>query len=124
LFRISGTIHSHASFIKASRRRHTRLSTCQAIGEANVEEASAMIVQSACQSATTRVLATEDLSRPKCPDCGSILLIAEESRFNLRGRIDHAWSCDACGSAFVTSIRLRRREPARQRVAYPSDPVE
>jgi hypothetical protein len=46
------------------------------------------------------------LSRPKCPDCGSILLFAEESRFNLRGRIDHAWSCDACGSAFVTSIRL------------------
>ena len=54
-----------------------------------------MIVQSACQSASTRVLATEDLRRPKCPDCGSVLLIAEESRFNLRGRIDHAWSCDA-----------------------------
>jgi RNase P subunit RPR2 len=68
------------------------------------------------------------LSRPKCPDCGSILLIAEESRFNLRGRIDHAWSCDACGSAFVTSIRLgpglRRRCPAPQGVAYPSEPVE
>jgi predicted RNA-binding Zn-ribbon protein involved in translation (DUF1610 family) len=87
-----------------------------------------MIVQSACQTASTRVLATEDLSRPKCPDCGSILLIAEESRFNLRGRIDHAWSCDACGSAFVTSIRLgsglRRRCPAPQGVAYPSEPVE
>jgi len=53
-----------------------------------------MIVQSAYQSASTRVLATEDLRRPKCPDCGSVLLIAEESRFNLRGRIDHAWSCD------------------------------
>jgi hypothetical protein len=51
-----------------------------------------------------------------------VLLIAEESRFNLRGRIDHAWSCDACGTAFVTSIRLRRRAP--QGVAYPSDPVE
>jgi predicted RNA-binding Zn-ribbon protein involved in translation (DUF1610 family) len=87
-----------------------------------------MIVQSACQSASIRVLATEDLSRPKCPDCGSVLLIAEESRFNLRGRIDHAWSCDACGSAFVTSIRLglglRRRCPAPQGVAYPSEPVE
>jgi RNase P subunit RPR2 len=93
-------------------------------GEANVEEASTMIVQSACRSASLRVLATEDLSRPKCPDCSSILLIAEESRFYLRGRIDHAWSCDACGSAFVTSIRLRRREPARQDDAYSSDPVE
>lgn len=97
-----------------------------------------MIVQSAGQTASTRVLATQvfatqvfatkDLSRPKCPDCGSILLIAEESRFNLRGRIDHAWSCDACGSAFVTSIRLgsglRQRCPAPQDVAYPSEPVE
>jgi RNase P subunit RPR2 len=81
-----------------------------------------MIVQSACLSASTRVVATEDLRRPKCPDCGSVLLIAEESRFNLRGRIDHAWSCDACGTAFVTSIRLRRRAP--QSIAYPSDPVE
>jgi predicted RNA-binding Zn-ribbon protein involved in translation (DUF1610 family) len=87
-----------------------------------------MIVQSACRSASIRVLATEDLSRPKCPDCGSVLLIAEESRFNLRGRIDHAWSCDACGTAFVTSIRLglglRRRCPAPQGVDYPSEPVE
>jgi predicted RNA-binding Zn-ribbon protein involved in translation (DUF1610 family) len=81
-----------------------------------------MIVQTACQSASTRVVATEDLRRPKCPDCGSVLLIAEESRFNLRGRIDHAWSCDARGTAFVTSIRLRRR--ASQSIAYPSDPVE
>ena len=87
-----------------------------------------MIVQSACRSASVRVLATEDLSRPKCPDCGSVLLIAEESRFNLRGRIDHAWSCDECGTAFVTSIRLglglRRRCPAPQGVAYPPEPVE
>jgi len=85
-----------------------------------------MIVQSAC--ASRLVLATEDLRRPKCPDCGSVLLIAEESRFNLRGRIDHAWSCDECGSAFVTSIRLgsglRRRCPAPQGVAYRSEPVE
>ena len=69
-----------------------------------------MSVESAYQSASTRrVLPTEDFCRPKCPDCGSVLLIAEESRFNLRGRIDHAWSCEACGSTFVTSIRLRRR---------------
>jgi len=79
-----------------------------------------MIVQSAC--ASTRIVATEDLRRPQCPDCGSVLLIAEESRFNHRGHIDHAWSCDACGTAFVTSIRLRRRAP--QDVAYTSDPVE
>ena len=73
-----------------------------------------MIVQSAYQIASTRVLATQvfatlELSRPNCPHCGSLLLIAEESRFNLRGRIDHAWSCDDCGTEFVTSIRLWRR---------------
>jgi hypothetical protein len=49
------------------------------------------------------------LGRPNCPRCGSILLMAEESRFNVRGRIDHAWSCDDCGNAFVTSIRLLSR---------------
>ena len=56
---------------------------------------------------------TEDLSRPKCPRCGSALLVAEESRFNANtctamGRIDHDWSCDDCGNEFVTSIRLWR----------------
>jgi hypothetical protein len=82
-----------------------------------------MIVQSACQSASTGVLATQvpvskvpaskvfatkDLSRPNCPHCSSVLLIAEESRFNIHGCIDHAWSCNDCGTAFVTSIRLWR----------------
>lgn len=62
-------------------------------------------------SASTRVVATEDLSRPNCPVCGSVLLIAEDSRFSVRGRIDHAWSCDDCGTEFVTSIRLWRRRP-------------
>jgi hypothetical protein len=71
-----------------------------------------MIVQSACQ-ASIHVLATENLSRPNCPRCGSILLIAEESRFNAQGsieqgRIDHDWSCDDCAHKFVTSVRLRR----------------
>jgi hypothetical protein len=63
-------------------------------------------------------LASENLSRPKCPRCGRVLLIAEESRFdtsaadamgsNAMGRIDHDWSCD-CGNKFATSIRLYPR---------------
>ena len=60
-----------------------------------------MKVQTACY-----VPSSEKPSRPKCPRCGCILLIAEESRFSLGGRIDHSWSCDDCGMAFVTSIRL------------------
>ena len=66
------------------------------------------MIVSADQNTTRRVLATEELSRPNCPDCGSVLLIAEQSRFDLGGRIDHAWSCDHCGTEFVTSIRLWR----------------
>jgi len=70
-----------------------------------------MIVQSACQVRAPRFLASEGLSRPQCPRCGSVLLVAESSRFdagaaNTMGRIDHDWSCDDCGNAFVTSIRL------------------
>jgi hypothetical protein len=67
-----------------------------------------MIVQSECQVAP-RVHATANLRRPKCPCCGSVLLVAEESRFDARGRIDHTRSCDECGNLFVTSIRLWRR---------------
>jgi RNase P subunit RPR2 len=52
---------------------------------------------------------TRDFGRPKCPRCGSVLLVAEESEFNLKGRIRHAWSCDDCGHEFVTSITLRPR---------------
>jgi len=51
---------------------------------------------------------TEDLSRPKCPRCGSALLVAEESRFSPSGRIDHDWLCDDCGNTFGTSIKLGR----------------
>jgi hypothetical protein len=62
-----------------------------------------MAVQFACN---TPKLVTYDFGRPKCPRCGSVLLIAEESAFNLRGRIRHAWSCDDCAHEFVTLITL------------------
>ena len=73
-----------------------------------------MIVQSACQVPAPRLLASESLSRPKCPRCGSVLLVAEESRFHANpfhamGRIDHDWSCDDCGNLFATSIVLYPR---------------
>jgi predicted RNA-binding Zn-ribbon protein involved in translation (DUF1610 family) len=73
-----------------------------------------MIVQSACQASSPRLLASENLSRPNCPRCGSVVLVAEQSRFsanafNAMGRIDHDWSCDDCGNLFATSIRLYSR---------------
>ena len=52
---------------------------------------------------------TRNLRRPHCPRCGSALLMAEESAFNLNGRIRHTWSCDDCGNEFVTSIRVLPR---------------
>jgi RNase P subunit RPR2 len=68
-----------------------------------------MTVRSACLAFSTRGRTTENLGRPNCPRCGSVLLMAEESRFNVRGRIDHTWACDDCGNEFVTSIRLLPR---------------
>ncbi len=68
-----------------------------------------MTVQPACLAFSMGVRGTENFGRPKCPRCGSVLLMAEESRFNVRGRIDHTWSCDDCGNEFVTSIRLLPR---------------
>ncbi len=68
-----------------------------------------MIVQSACQSPSTRARLAGLFSRPKCPRCGTVLLVAEESRFNAGGRIDHDWSCDDCGNEFATTICLWSR---------------
>ena len=67
-----------------------------------------MMVQSVRQISASRVLATSQLSRPNCPQCGNTLLVAEESLFDANGRIDHAWSCDDCGNEFATSIHLQR----------------
>jgi ribosomal protein S27AE len=47
--------------------------------------------------------------RPNCPRCGSRLFLAEQSRFDVSGRIDHLWACDDCGVRFETSIALRYR---------------
>jgi DNA-directed RNA polymerase subunit RPC12/RpoP len=49
---------------------------------------------------------------PDCPRCGSRLLVAERSRFNLAGRIDHVWACDDCGTEFETSIEVDRQAAA------------
>jgi hypothetical protein len=62
-----------------------------------------MSIQFACNAAKA---ASRNFGRPNCPRCGSVLLIAEQSEFNLKGRIRHAWSCDDCAHEFVTSIAL------------------
>lgn len=62
-----------------------------------------MSIQFACN---TREAVTRDFGRPKCPRCGNVLLVAEESEFNLKGRIRHAWTCDECAHEFVTLITL------------------
>lgn len=72
-----------------------------------------MLVQSECQSSYRVPLpgfrAGQSLRRPHCPRCGSVPLFAEQSSFDLAGRIDHAWSCDNCDHAFVTSIGVLPR---------------
>jgi ribosomal protein S27AE len=64
-----------------------------------------MEIQTAC-----RALSATDLRRPKCPSCGSVLLVAEHSTFNADGGIRHNWSCDECGREFTTSIRVLPRQ--------------
>jgi transposase-like protein len=51
-------------------------------------------------------VSSRDFGRPKCPRCGSMLLVAEQSAFSPVGRIRHTWSCDDCNHEFVTSIAL------------------
>jgi hypothetical protein len=65
-----------------------------------------MSIHSACHA---HEAVSRELGRPKCPRCGSVLLVAEESEFNVKGRIRHAWSCDDCDHEFVTSITLSLR---------------
>jgi ribosomal protein S27AE len=65
-----------------------------------------MDIQSACQTPTSGI----GFSRPNCPRCGAVLLVAEQSAFSPTGSIQHAWSCDDCGTEFVTSINIRRRQ--------------
>ncbi len=62
-----------------------------------------MNIHPACRAESA---APQNYGRPKCPRCGSVLLVAEESEFNLEGRIRHLWSCDDCDHEFVTSITL------------------
>jgi RNase P subunit RPR2 len=50
--------------------------------------------------------------RPDCPHCGSRLLVAEQSRFNFAGRIDHLWACDDCGTEFETSFEVKHEAVA------------
>jgi hypothetical protein len=71
-----------------------------------------MSIQLACNAkvAVTPDFDRPNFGRPNCPRCGNVLLIAEESAFNLKGRIRHAWSCDDCAHEFVTSITLWPRK--------------
>ena len=68
-----------------------------------------MTVQPAYEGRISRTSMNAKLSRPNCPQCGNVLLVAEESRFGVGGRIDHSWSCDDCGNKFLTSTGLWRR---------------
>jgi hypothetical protein len=56
------------------------------------------------------IAVSQNFGRPRCPRCESVLLIAEESEFDLKGRIRHLWLCDDCAHEFSTSITLWRRK--------------
>jgi hypothetical protein len=58
-----------------------------------------------------------DLTRPRCPRCAAMALIAEFAAFNPDGCIRHTWSCDDCGHEFVTWMTLRGHSPKRNVVS-------
>ena len=43
-------------------------------------------------------------NRNKCPQCGEFLLAPDWSEYLSERCVRHAWSCDACGYAFETSV--------------------
>jgi ribosomal protein S27AE len=56
-----------------------------------------------------QALSSLELSQPKCPRCGSTVVMAERAAFNPDGCIRHTWCCDDCSHEFVTSIKVLRR---------------
>jgi transcription elongation factor Elf1 len=46
------------------------------------------------------------LTRPSCPRCGEIQLAAEAALLIGRGHVRNVWSCDGCGYAFESAVRL------------------
>ncbi len=47
---------------------------------------------------------------PNCPRCTATLIAAAASEHVSELQVRHLWSCDACGHAFVTSVRLSASE--------------
>jgi predicted RNA-binding Zn-ribbon protein involved in translation (DUF1610 family) len=44
-----------------------------------------------------------------CPSCGDTLLAPDHSQYLGDGRVQHSWSCDACGHEFKASIDVAPR---------------
>ena len=75
-----------------------------------------MMIAPLCLARPTPIHSAESRKRPKrpnCPRCGSRLLVAEHSGFNLAGPIDYVWACDDCGTEFETSIDVTHQAFAR-----------
>ena len=53
--------------------------------------------------------ASRDVERPVCAECGDLLLAPEVSEFIADGRVRHLWACEACGSAFSTTVSFAPR---------------
>jgi predicted RNA-binding Zn-ribbon protein involved in translation (DUF1610 family) len=60
-----------------------------------------------CTNATPIVMASAGFfSRPSCPRCGEEQYAPELSQFAGANRVHNAWSCDACGHRFLTSVEF------------------
>jgi len=58
-------------------------------------------------------VASRRLALPSCPKCNDLLFAPAASEFISKTQVRHAWSCDACGHQFTTSVRLFLDRPVR-----------
>ncbi len=60
-----------------------------------------MTLQTAAHALTSRP------SRMRsCPHCSGLVIAPEASEFVGDGNVRHVWSCESCGQAFETNVRL------------------
>ena len=53
------------------------------------------------------VLPPRPFAMRACPHCHQPVVAPEASEFVSEERVRHLWSCDSCGHAFETAVRVR-----------------
>jgi hypothetical protein len=55
---------------------------------------------------------------PSCPNCDTLLFAATASAHVSEHNVRHAWVCDDCGHAFVTTVQLAPADARQSKPIY------